>query len=193
MRTNCTRTSANEEQRPQLHTYRKPSSPCLDHSLGNICSSEICQAFLLQLLQEAVWVLGKAAFKWLGGSSRNRSAFCHTTSNACAVGSNVLLSNDRKDSDLWKISEDPSMSTSVQGDVIHSVVLKTSSRIAPNLLRASFISVVGKLEELVTSVKDNFNSPSHGTLLHRWNSGFNTASLAFWPFNFLSLLFSPIQ
>jgi len=61
--------------------------------------------------------------------------------------------------EITERSVDSSVSTSVQGDVIHSVVLKTS-RIAPNLLRASFILVVGKLDELVTSVKDNFNSPS---------------------------------
>lgn len=61
--------------------------------------------------------------------------------------------------EITERSVDSSVSTSVQGDVIHSVVLKTS-RIAPNLLRASFLLVVGKLDELVTSVKDNFNSPS---------------------------------
>lgn len=61
--------------------------------------------------------------------------------------------------EITERSVDSSVSTSVQGDVIHSVVLKTS-RIAPNLLRASFILAVGKLDELVTSVKDNFNSPS---------------------------------
>lgn len=61
--------------------------------------------------------------------------------------------------EITERSVDSSVSTSVQRDVIHSVVLKTS-RIAPNLLRASFLLVVGKLDELVTSVKDNFNSPS---------------------------------
>lgn len=158
MRTNCTRTSANEEQKPQLHAYRKLPSPCPDHSLGNICSSETCQAFLLQLLQETVSVSEKQLSSDCVAPPETEVLFVTLLAiHVWLVPASCWAMTGK--TEITERSVDSSVSTSVQGDVIHSVVLKTS-RIAPNLLRASFILAVGKLDELVTSVKDNFNSPS---------------------------------